>query len=378
MQLKQLVKPVLTLIIRFFDLLPLKKNKIIFSSFSARNFTDNPKYIAEEILKRNIDVDCVFVLDHEPVDTLPSGIRIVRYNTLRYLYELATAKFWIDNTRKQDFVVKRKGQIYIQTWHGALPLKKIEKDISGILSNKYIKTAKNDSKMIDYLLTSSEFGENILKDSFWYEGKILITGSPRLDILFQNNIQLKEKIRNELSLDNGVKYILYAPTFRDDGNTDVYKIDFDKIIEKFSHRFGGKWKVIFRLHPNIREKYIFLNENIIDASYYPDITNLYLIADCLITDYSSTMFDYALTGKPVFLYAPDSETYFSIRHSYFDLEDLPFELCKSIEELENRILNFNINTYKKNVNLFFNKINLLEDGHASERVVNLILKIMEE
>lgn len=374
MKLKQLVKPCLTLIIKFCWLFPIKKNKVLFSAFSARSFSDNPKYIALELLKKSKDIDCVFILENSPEEKLPNGIRMVKYNTLKYLYEIATSKVWIDNTRKQDFVRKRKGQTYIQTWHGALPFKKIEKDIVKILTPKYIKTAKNDSNMIDYLLTDSDFGKSIIEQSFWYAGKILITGSPRLDVLFKNNIELKELIQKKVNLNQNVKYVLYAPTFRDDGKTDVYNIDFDRIIKNLSLRFGGQWRVILRLHPNIRDKSISKNPHVIDASMYPDIMDLFLVSDILITDYSSTMFDFCLTGKPVFLYVPDLNEYLRMRSSYFELKDLPFSKSTNEDLLEKSVLKFNHNRYASKVSCFFKRINLLEDGHASERVADLILK----
>lgn len=376
MNLKQLVKPVLTVIIRLFGLLPLKKNKILFSAFSARSFSDNPKYIAEEVLSEDINADCVFVLDHYPTEKLPSGIRVVKYNTLQYLYELATSKVWVDNTRKQDFVVKRDEQIYIQTWHGALPFKKIEKDTASLLTDKYIKTAKNDSSMINYLLTSSRFGKEIFEQSFWYSGTILITGSPRLDILFKDNQNLKKKIQDRMNLSKEFKYVLYAPTFRDNKKNDIRDINFNEIIRSLSYRFGGKWKIILRLHPNVRDESVPTGKNIINASMYPDIMDLFLISEVLITDYSSTMFDFSLTGKPTFLYVPDATEYLSTRSSYFELKDLPFSVNKNMEDLNKSISEFNSYGYSADVKLFFKNLNLLEDGQASKRVTRLIKKII--
>lgn len=378
MKLKQVVKPILTIIIKVFGLLPLKKNKILFSAFSARSYSDNPKYIAEELLKEGVNVDCVFVLDHDLTGTVPSGIRIVKYNTLKYLYELATSKFWVDNTRKQDFIVKRKDQIYIQTWHGALPFKKIEKDISVLLTDKYIRTAKNDSEMINYLLTNSKFGEKILRQSFWYDGQILITGSPRLDVLFKDNLELKKTIQTKVHLDPKIKYALYAPTFRDNGKTDVYNIDFRRVTNVLSSKFGGDWKVIMKLHPNIREDDVIADKNVVNASMYPDIMDLFFVSEILITDYSSTMFDFSLTQKPVFLYTPDSEEYLNMRSSYFDLNHLPFSIGKDLKELENNILNFNSSTYVDNLQKFFKDLRLVEDGKASERVAKLIIDNIDD
>ncbi|MGZ1333968.1 CDP-glycerol glycerophosphotransferase family protein, partial [Lactobacillus delbrueckii subsp. bulgaricus] len=139
-------------------------------------------------------------------------MRVVKYNTLRYLYEMATARVWVDNTRKQPHIVKRKGQFYIQTWHGGIFIKKIEKDAENVLDSEYVKTAINDSKNIDCFLTNSKWGENQIRRCFWYDGDIEITGSPRVDIIFNCSESKKKEIRNSLGINVKDHILLYAPT----------------------------------------------------------------------------------------------------------------------------------------------------------------------
>lgn len=371
MSLKQRVKPILTLLIKLFGLMPIKNNKVLLSAFSARVYGDNPKYVAQKLIADCKNVDCVFVL-RNPNTQLPEGIRTVKYNSLRYLYELATAKIWVDNTRKQDFVVKRPNQIYIQTWHGSIPFKKVERDVTKNLNPTYIKTAKNDSRMMDYLLVNSEWGVEVYRKAFWYSGEILVTGSPRMDDLLNDSTHLEKIAQKKLKIGSGVKYILYAPTFRDNGNTQVYNIDFDKIVTTFQHKFGGSWKLIVKLHPNIRNINIPFDSEIINAVQYPDIMELFALSSALITDYSSAMFDFSLLRKPVFLYVPDIVEYSQLRQTYLSIDELPYMHALSLDELLINIDNFNQSIYEDGVNHFFNKLNVLEDGQASKRVVALI------
>lgn len=376
MKVKQMVKPFLTLILKMLRVIPIKKNKIVFSSFSARSYSDNPKYVAEELLRKNVNIKIIFILRSPKGIAVPKGVIKVKYNTLRYLYELATAKVWVDNTRKQNFIIKRNRQIYIQTWHGALPFKKIEKDTEKSLDRTYIETAKNDSAMIDYMLTDSQFGKRICENSFWYKGKVVVTGSPRLDRLINKDDKLKENAISKLCLDRNIKYALYAPTFRDNGRTDVYNLDFDKINKVFSEKFGGKWKTIVKLHPNVSDSSRVEGSGSVDASNYDDVIELYAVSRILITDYSSTMFEFALTNKPVFLYTPDVNEYLALRSSYFNIYKLPFSTSKTQSDLVENIRKYSSDDYLKSKSNFFENLHLLEDGKASKRVVEMIQKNM--
>jgi len=319
-------------------------------------------------------MDCVFVLRQPESVDLPYGIRKVKYNTFSYLYEMATAKVWVDNTRKQPQIVKRKGQLYIQTWHGGLPLKKIEKDAVDSLDNEYIKTAVNDSKQIDYLLASSEWGMEWLRRCFWYSGQILKCSSARLDPLFSYNPKIIGDIKHKLKIDEGIKIVLYAPTFRKENSIKAYNIDFEKLTDSMCKRFGGKWITIVKLHPNIAESKFCLPDSVINMSNYPDITDLYLISDILVTDYSSAMFDYSLLNRPVFLYASDIEEYKGDRDLYFDIYALPFVCSENNEELANNIQNFNNDLYKQKLYEFRDNIGLVEDGSGARFVSDLIVE----
>lgn len=379
MKVKDIFKPVIKGVMYGLRVIPIKNDKIVFSAFSARTYGDNPKAIVEYLIKNGYDYDCVFVLDDPQKDEVPSKIRVVKHNTLRYLYEMATARVWVDNTRKQRHIVKRKGQFYIQTWHGGIFIKKIEKDAENVLDRSYVKTAINDSKNIDCFLTNSKWGEDQIRRCFWYDnGPIEITGSPRVDIIFNCSEGKKKDIRRSLGINGEDHILLYAPTFRKDKSMEYYNIDFERIAKALQIKFGGSWKFLVRLHPNIRDlAHDFVNgAAVIDGSQYPDINELYCISDALITDYSSSIFDYSLTKKPAFIYATDVEQYSKDRDVHFKFEDLPYPFSENNDQLEQNILQFDRKLYQNQLNNFFKGLGVVEDGHATERVAKIIESVI--
>lgn len=355
----------------------IRKNKIVFNNFNGKGYGDNPKYIAEELYSRNIDLDLdlVWLVKDENKGEFPQYIRTVKYNSFRSFYELATAKLWIDNFRKTININKRKNQYYIQTWHGSIALKKIENDAKDVLPDSYIKNAIYDSKITDIYLSNSTFCSNMYKRAFWYNGQILEYGSPRNDILFESNKKIKDYICQYYKIEHSDKLVLYAPTFRSYNQDNIYLNDFSELLLSLNKFFDCKCKILLRLHPKMSNDNIFnINDNAINVSLYPDIQELLSCCDMLITDYSSCMFDYALTKKPVLLYATDINQYINDRGFYFEYQSLPFPIAENIEALKNNILNFNYENYQNKINDFFNKLNIIEDGNSSKKVVDYIIE----
>lgn len=379
MKAKDFFKPFIRIAMVLFRVFPIDQHKVVFSSFSARSFSDNPRYIAEKIIEDKLPLDCVVVLNNKnEIGTLPTGIRGVKYNSIRYLYEMATAKVWIDNTRKQPHILKRKKQFYIQTWHGGLSFKKVEKDAINSLDEEYIKTAINDSKNIDVLLTNSVWGFEQLRRCFWYDGEITITGSPRLDILFNYKKSDVIDLKNEFNIGSDEHVVLYAPTFRKKDDFSVYNVDFKKMAIALHERFGGKWKVLVKLHPNIKDKGYIPPDGVMDVTQFPDINKLYIITDILLTDYSSSILDFMITYRPAFLFAVDIDDYTKDRDTYFDLHSLPFLLSESNDELMNNIKQFDPDIYEESLYRFLDTLGVKEDGHASNRVVEMVMKAVNE
>lgn len=358
--------------------MPIDKKKVLFSSYYGRGYSDSPKAIAEALLQSGADVKlCWLVKSEEEAATLPSGVTPVdQNNALARIMAYSTSRVWVDNCRKY-VPHKRKGQVYMQVWHG-FALKMIEADAPQALEDEYIRGSKNDSAMTDVIVSGSGFMSGLYRNSFWYDGEVAELGTPRNDIFFGDAcVALEKKVRSALKLPAGRRLALYAPTFRADQNLGCYTLDAQRLLSACERRFGGQWTVLIRLHPNIAGKsaglFPYDGEKLVDATAYPDMQELLAGADLLITDYSSSMFDYALTGKPCVRFALDVESYTRERNFYFPLTELPFPMARSNDELEELILRYDQDQWSGKWEQFKSDNGFREDGQASVRCARWIL-----
>ena len=356
---------------------PIKRNRIVFSSYYGRGYSDSPKAICEVLRKSGEDLDLVWLCkDEAAAKTLPEGVRAVPANGLEKTRTLASAAVWVDNCRKYENM-KRKGQFYLQTWHG-FALKKVERDAEAGLEPEYLAACKTDSAQCDAYITGSGFMEKLYRSSYWFQGPVLRTGTPRNDILYRDRGELHAKVCKALGLPEDRKLALYAPTFRGDHSTDAYRLDAEMVRRKAAENFKGEWTVLIRLHSNVAEQsaglFPYDGKTVVDATAYPDMQELLCAADLLITDYSSSMFDYALTGKPIVRFATDIEAYRKDRDFYFPLEELPFPLARSNEELEAILTDLQPLWTSPAWGEFARENEFCEDGQASVRCAALILQ----
>lgn len=358
------------------SVLPVDKNKVVFCSYYGRGYSDNPKAIAEALRKRNSDAKLVWLCkDEKEAATLPEGIIPCKYDSAKRVWQLATARVWVDNCRKYDRV-KKKSQYYLQTWHG-FPLKQIEKDAIDSLPDDYEKGALRDSDFIDLLLSNCGFVTETLRRCFWYDKEIAEYGSPRNDVFINGDPEADNRVRKSLGLPKDKKFVLYAPTFRvDKGAVDCYAIDAEGLRTACEKRFGGSWAVVIRLHPNVakvsEKLFAYDNEKIINGTMHPDMQELLCACDLLITDYSSSMFDYALSGKPCIRFANDLQSYIGDRNFYFSYDEIPFPYAETNDALIELTENFDTDKYNKDREAFYSRLAFCEDGHASERCAEWI------
>lgn len=374
------------------ETLPVQKDKIVFENFNGNSYGCNPKYIAEEIIRRNLPYDLVWlvrsVTKEKEKNVFPEQIRLVGYGSKQALKELASAKIWIDNQRKNYFLKKglrkKEGQYYIQTWHGSLGIKKLDADVDafvGELKQEWVNRSKLDSSMMDYLLTDSEFENKIFRRALWFNNEIKEFGHPRNDIFFKDSTKIKQKVRDFYNIPEDKKILLYVPSFRDSGNIDCYDLEYEKVLKAMKDRFGGDWICLARLHPRTKKydkELIMESDKLIDACFYPDIQELLVSSDVAITDYSSCIFDFMLSRKPAFVFATDIKDFNNDRGFYYPLEATPFPIAVNNKELVENVLKFDDEKYQKDITNFLEDKGCMEDGHASERVVDLIEQIMKE
>lgn len=357
----------------------IKQKKVLFMNFNGKGYGGDPKYICEEL--RNLpEYDLVWaVSDKKSIISFPNEVRVIQLGSIRYYYELLTSRVWVDNVRKNHHIKKRKGQYYLQTWHGFVSLKKIEKDTEQSLSEKYIKDAKNDSAMADLIPCSSEARFKLIRNSFWYDGPIAKTGCPRMDVLYKARGK-KDEIKSLLGLDKDSIYVTYAPTFRKDMGLKTYNVDLEMVKTELETRIAKEVKIIVRLHPNFGKVNLEseFGMDVINGSVYEDGQLLFAATDVLISDYSDSLFEAALSGSIVFIYASDVKDYIDDRGFYIDYYSLPFMIAENNEQMRYNIRNFDRRIYEKKLNIFWNSQGLYENGTSSESLAKWVREKCEE
>lgn len=378
----------LTALFHLMCIFPVNRNKIVFSAFEGDGgYGCNPKYIAEELHKRNSSYKLIW-LTHKPnchEHEFPSYIQPVKDTVLRTAYHLSTAKVWVDNYRKPYGTVKRNNQLYIQTWHATIGFKAVGLFRGDAFPKIARLVSEWDSGLADYFLSNSRYCDDVYPKKLLYSGPTLRVGSPRVDPLINDKDRLHMKLRKRLGIEKDMKLLLFAPTFRGGSQqgekqvtAETPQIDFDRLIATLKNRFGSDWKVLLRLHPQLSAKLnemplLKKDERLIDVSQLPDISEIMGGCDMLITDYSSCAFDAAFAGIPVLLYADDVQEYIKTRGQFmWKREELPFDIAETNEELISNIVSFDKNKYMSKIHEFMEEHEVMEDGRASERVADAI------
>lgn len=373
-------KRYLEFVARFLNRAALK-NKIVFISYNGNGYGDNPKYICEEVLRQKLNIKLVWLVRAKRYDkkAFPEEVRLVNLNTAQAFLELFTAKIIVKNVRNYSLRKKRTGQYIIQTWHGAIGIKKSGADIhEAKRSRAWYRKVSNEALMNDLVLSDSPVYTEILKSSYFFnhdaEGMVIQTGHPRNDVFFCNNEEKKINLMKRLEIQRSSKLAIYAPTYR--GEHDIFDdgIDFTELLEVLHEKFDGDWIMLIRYHPRCFKaaSKIKFPKNCINVTWHDDMYELLSVADVGITDYSSWIYDYMLTHRPGFLYVKDENTYQKERGLYFAPEDTPFPVSHTFKELCASILDFDVNSYLKKLDMFILEKEIEEDGQASRRVVDLI------
>ena len=362
---------------------PIQRNKIVFTTIEGTTgFTCNPKYIALELLRRSKGYELVWLVN-DMTKPFPEGIRKVKNTLWNRARELSTAAIWVDNSRKQLEVRKRKGQFYLQTWHAKLGFKPTCLDRGASFSRIAELVSRHDSDIIDLVLSNSDWYDHTLPTGMIYTGPTLRSGSPRCDILINGREERRRTIRETYHLAPDTRILMYCPTFRGGSqatNRTIEKGDhapnYDRLIRALNARFGGDWVIFLRLHPQLTARHIAAhagNKNLIDVSQVDDMYELLAACDAFLTDYSSAAFDAAVMNIPVFLYCDDYNEYEGERGKLlWDLRDLPFPLAEDDDELEQQVADFQQMEYLEKLATLFKDCGMEESGEASKRVADFI------
>lgn len=379
---------------------PIKKNLISVCTFEGKGgFGCNPKYVVQELHKRKPEYEFVWFVN-DMTKEFPDYIKKVPNTLWSRAYWLSRSKVWIDNYRKPYGTRKRKGQYYLNVNHYTVAIKCVGLWRGKGFSKMAYLVSKNDSDMIDDLVIDSKFCEEMCPKGLVYEGSYLKTGAPRCDVLYGDRSTWKVAFRKKHGLPEDAKVVMFAPTFREgakDGKRSVYSeiwsIDFARMIKNFEKRFGGEWYVCIRVHPQLAPTFqTYQNEEIqsrlIDESQADDMYEILAGMDAYVTDYSSACFEAGYAKMPVFIYADDISKYEKDRGALFwnlttdpldhvtcnremfsDMKAvLPFRIATNNDELEKDILAFDPNAYGKRLDIFHSQIELVFEGNASERI----------
>lgn len=354
--------------------LPINEKRICVVSWNGRYFNCNPKAIATYLSTHNQEkLQVIAIVDNPQLykNSFPN-IKFVKTRSVNHLIAQLSCKIFVANIRMPEFE-KKKGQIYIQTWHGMGP-KKSEKDSSDTLTPKYIKNAIKDCDQTDIMLSGSKWQTDWIRNSTWYKGRILEVGTPRDDCFFNKEkyAEMKSRVYSTYSINPACKIVLYAPTFRSVGEIAKNKIDVPSLLKTFSNKFGGEFILLLRLHPNVAKQPLpeiyakYLSSKVFNVTSYPDMQDLLCASDVLITDFSSVSTEFVMQDKPCFLFVPDYKTY--DRGLYFKLEDMPFPYGFNDKQLINKVELFDMNLYTEKVLAYKNKIGMNEFGVACRKI----------
>lgn len=364
----------------------VKKNKIVFINFISWQYADNPKYLAEEFLSRDLkNLDLVWFSNNQTdLKLIPSGLRVVNYNSLQALYEFMTAKIWVINANPflmlKKGAKKLKGTLCMQTWHGTMGIKQESASASKAYQNLgWTKWQKLSAAMYDYIFTDSEFEKEKYKIAFWGHGEILKYGIPRDKNFYIKGVDYSQKIKEYYNIPSENKILLYAPTWRVDKRCNVYNIDVKLLKRVLNKRFGGEWSILIRSHSQMKKAIfnaLYDKNEIVNAALYPDMQELLLAADALITDYSSCLSEYTILEKPSFIYAADIKDF--EQGFAYPISDLPGDVATDNGELAENILNFDEEKFKQKAKWFLNDKGHFDDENSCKRIVDFILDKMEQ
>lgn len=385
---------------------PVKNDLISVCTFEGKGgFGCNPKYIVQELHKRNPEYKFVWFINDMKKE-FPEYIQKVPNTLWSRAYWLSRSKVWIDNYRKPYGTCKRKGQYYLNTNHYTIGIK-----CTGLWRGKgFSKMAylvsKNDSDMIDDLIIDSKWCEVVTPKGLVYEGTYLKTGAPRCDILFGDRLAARLAIRRKHGISENAKILMYAPTFREGATngkrfvfSEIWTIDFERLLNVLERKFGGEWYICVRVHPQLAASFKEykddrIKDKIFDESQADDMYEILAGTDAYISDYSSAIFEAGFAHIPAFVYADDIQEYAVNRGELMwnlvsdpmdcisNNKDItpefsvtfPFPVATNNDELEKVIMEFDLQKYSEGLDRFHNDVGLIFEGNASAKVTDRIEK----
>lgn len=362
------------------------KDIVVYDTHQGNGAGDAPRAIHEELLRRGEKLDHVWLVRDGRAE-VPATARAVQYDSTEAWEVLARARYYVVNDSVPRRFQRRAGQIVVQTWHGT-PIKEIGHDFihDYYTSPEILEGLEHDSAQWSLLASPSSYATPLLKRALGYQGEVIESGSPRTDALVKPDAQRIAEVRRRLGLPEGKKVVLYMPTWREnrEGWSGGYKLDLQIDLDAARRELGEDHVLLVRGHHHVTEQVRddVRDGFVVDVSRWPDATDLLLVADVLISDYSSALFDFALTDRPILLFTYDLEHYrTTLRGFNFDLEaKAPGPLLADSASLIEAVRGADAvgAEFKEARAAFRAEFCDLDDGGAAERVVDRMLSMAAE
>lgn len=355
--------------------LPIKGNVAVFSAYWDGQIACNPKAISDKLAMDRPKIVQYWILKDKR--KAPPGYTVIKPYSFKYYYVMAVAKYFISNTNFPNFLIKRSRQIHLQTKHGT-PIKKMGFDLirESKANDMSPDLFQERCSRWDYVISSNAYSSEIWTGGFPFNYKLLESGYPRNDKLIQSAPDERQKVRHALGIPEDAFVILYMPTFRDYDRSHTPQLDAISLLQSA----GKNAYLLSRIHyfkqgkPAALSKY---NQNIIYVDEYPEVEDLYLAANLLVSDYSSSMFDYLNLARPLFSFGYDYDKYSEYRGIYLDLrKEFGVLFCETQAELEEKIeraRNGDLEIHEKIENLREKYVSW-DDGNSSGRVVEAVFQ----
>ena len=354
---------------------PVKRNRVVLNNGLSHNYSDNPKAVAECLLREYPGrFEIIYAVDKpERYRFLEErGIHPVRFHSPEYFYYAVTAAVYLTNNGGYSYLPRRKKQLVIETWHGGGAYKRC-----GICEYRNKTVGRLEMRMaagnLDVFLSTSRQSSKMYSEYFCLPQDVFWEiGMPRNDTLLHPDAAERARVREELGIGGDERLVLFAPTFRRAGSYTgapeafSYGIDCARVTAALEKRFSGTWRFAFRFHPGIRTRGGLTEENVLDVSGYADMQELLLAADVLITDFSSSVWDFMLTGRPCFLFALDFDHYLQTTDVYTPVSQWPFPKARDNAELEDHILCFDQRRYAGDCARHYAEMGGCETGRAAQ------------
>jgi CDP-glycerol glycerophosphotransferase len=356
------------------------RDAVVYSSFLGRQYSDSPRAIHEELVRRDAPVEHLWVV-RDGRCSVPASATVLREGSREYHEAIGRARFVVSNDHFPDWFTRRPEQLCLQTWHGT-PLKRLGFDVSDLRKTvrRFERRWREQVGNWQYVLSPNRFTTPILRRAYAIEGEMLETGYPRNDVLARPEREAAaSRLRSRLGIPADARVVLYAPTYRDQvvDSRGRFRLDLQLDLERLREGVGHDTVVLFRKHHYIHDAVPATSDGFVrDVSTYPDATELMLVADVLLTDYSSMMFDFANTGRPMLFFTYDLEAYQErIRGFYFDFEaTAPGPLLGSTDQVAAALEDLDAvrAQYEERYRAFSSRFCEFDDGEAAARVVDRV------